>query len=99
MAIELVKTLQTVAYTLYIVSVIRVNLDGNVEISQSIYESSGHYSDGFLPIITKTVIISDSTALTAMFAILGSNYNGAIMIAEEYLIDNDAYYATGSVVA
>lgn len=100
MAISLAKTLQTVSYTLYIVSSIKlISPSSHIQVSQNVYESSGHRTDSFLPIISKTVTITDSTAISAIVALLGPNYPGAITLAEQYLVDNVAYYSGGTVVA
>jgi hypothetical protein len=101
MAIELVKTLQTVAYTLYIKSNIRlIQTDPEtVEVNQDIYQSVGHFTDGFTPMITKVVSITDTNVIVAVKALLGSNYTSAVSAAEQYLVGAVAYYADGEIVA
>lgn len=101
MAISLVKTLQAVEYTLYIISDVRLTQQNpeTVEVSQNIYQSNGHYSDEFTPLITKTVVITDTNAIVAIKALLSSNYTSAVSAAEQFLIGAVAYYADGEIVA
>ena len=101
MAISLVKTLQTVQYTLYIVSSVRLTLADpeTVEVCQNIYQSAGHYSDGFTPIIKRDVTITDTNAVIAIKAVLANNYNSAVTAAEQFLIGAVAYYQDGEIIA
>jgi hypothetical protein len=101
MAISLVKTLQSVEYTLYIISSIRLTQSEpeSVEVTQSIYQSVGHYTDGFTSMIAKSVMITDENAVVAIKALLGSNYTSAVSAAEQFLVGAVAYYADGTIVA
>jgi hypothetical protein len=101
MAIALTKTLQTIGYNLYITNSIRLLFvpELAIEMIQNVYESEGHYTDEFLPIIYKVVSITDGETVSEILALLGPNYPGAIITAEQYLIDNVGYYTGGSVVA
>ena len=97
MAIALTKTLQTVEYNLYGRTALVFHSTEVVVVKVSIYQSSGHYSDGFVPIITKNHNITDSTVVTA-FGSYYSNSPVAINAAEDWLVANDAWYSGGSVV-
>lgn len=101
MAIQLTKTLQSVEYTLYIISSIRLTQENpeTIQVSQDIYQSSGHYGDSFSPIIIKSIDITDTNAVVAIKALLGSNYTSAVTAAEQFLIGAVAYYSNGQIVA
>ena len=99
MAISLAKTLQGTAYTLYMTTDILATFQGLVVTKESVYQSSGHRSDGFLPIISKVNVITDITATAS----INNSYNSgdisaAIATAEAYLINNVAWYSGGSAV-
>ena len=54
MAIAITKTLQTVEYGLYCKSNVVFLMTGLVVLNIDVYQSSGHYTDGFVPIIKRT---------------------------------------------
>lgn len=101
MAIALTKTLQAVEYNLYIVTSIRLvlTIPTVVQVSQDIYQSAGHYTDDFTPMIHKDIDITSSDAVVAITALLSSNYSAAVTAAEQYLIGAVAYYSGGEIVA
>lgn len=100
MPIVLNKTLQGKTYTLYIISSAR--LQGSegvaVEIQQTIYESKGHFDDGFLPIIKRDVLVTNQQRVNTIKTLLRQDYEEAISIIENFLVNNVPYYQGGSIV-
>jgi hypothetical protein len=97
MAINLIKTLQSVQYNLYIKTQVNITHDGSVVIMQDFFQSKGHYQDDFYPIIRKRQIITNPTRVNSIKAALKDDYNEAVNLVEAFLIQNVAYY-TGGVV-
>lgn len=99
MAIELIKTLQGKDYILYIVTNMRLeaSTESAIEIHQKIYESKGHFDDGFVPIILKNVVVTNQQRVNTIKLLLGQNYDEAISVVENFLVNNVAYYQGGTV--
>ena len=101
MAIEITKTLQAVEYVLYIITKIDIDNseDFGLSISQDIYQSQGHYTDEFLPIIRKYPTVSSRNARVAIRAVLQEDYNSAVQATEQFLITAGGFYEGGEIVA
>src|SRR5260221_14440353 len=95
MAIALAKTLQSVAYTLYITTEI-LYVGGVIATKQLVYQSSGHHSDGFVPMVVRYEVVSDATMLSSFNS--ASDYAVAVGLVEAYLVANVSYYSGGSLV-
>ena len=99
MAISLAKTVQGTAYTFYITTDLAAVLSGLVVVRESVYQSTGHKTDGFVPIIARTEVITDSTTTASINTSYNNgDYTGAIATAEAYLVASVAWYSGGSVV-
>lgn len=96
MAIELTKTLQTVEYGLYLKTGMRLLTATMVVVEMKGYQSQGHYTDGFLPIISKIENITDLTTVQAFAGSYASTVG--LAAAEAWLIANVAWYSGGAVV-
>ena len=96
MAIAITKTLQTVEYGLYCKSNVVFLMTGLVVLNIDVYQSSGHYTDGFVPIIKRTENITDSATVTSFASSYASTVG--IAAAEAWLVANEAWYSGGSVV-
>lgn len=97
MTIALGKTLQTVAYTFHIVSELAYSNAGMVISQEAVYQSSGHFTDGFVPMIRRQEVITDASVITTVEANKYSDYAVAINTIEDWLVANVAWYATGTV--
>lgn len=98
MAISLAKTLQTVSYTLYITTEL-LFVDVTMVASKQLgYQSSGHHSDNFMPMLQRTEVVTDAAILSVVLPMYISNPSGAIAAYETWLVGNVGYYSGGSVV-
>lgn len=98
MPIQLAKTLQTVDYTLYIITDIDLPGSDRVLINQRIYQSKGHFDDDFLPIILKRQVITNQARVNTIRMLIRTNYDEAINAVETFLTANVPYYQGGVVV-
>lgn len=102
MPIQLSKTLQGVTYLLYITTEIKVERQQDnlhsVRVVQLFYESKGHFDDSFLPIIRKEITITNQQRVNSIIALLRDSYSEALSVAENFLVNNVAYYQGGTVV-
>lgn len=98
MAISIEKTLQTIAYTFYVKTNVVVFLPSVIVLEERVYQSSGHYTDGFVPMIVRRETITDATVIAAFNTSYWSAEATAILAAETYLL-TQAWYTGGSIVA
>lgn len=100
MAIQLSKTLQGTTYTLYIITqlALRQGEQETIRVAQDFYESKGHFDDDFLPIIRKEVTVTNQQRVNSIKLLLRENYAEALSVAENFLVNNVAYYQGGTVV-
>lgn len=98
MAISLPKTLQTVAYTLYFTTTVLYVSATDVGVQCDGYQSTGHHTDGFLPMLQRRVVITDDYVMLS--ARLNYPYNIETLVGEveDYLVSDDAYFSGGTVV-
>lgn len=96
MAIALEKTLQTVSYDLYIKSSVMFLSPTLLVLETRVYQSEGHYTDGFVPMILRQEVISASATISAF----AGNYSSVpgIAAAEAWFVANVAWYSGGVVV-
>lgn len=97
MAIRLVKTLQTVNYTLYIKTTVQLLTQESVSVRLKFYQSQGHYQDDFLPIIEKQVTITADNVLQIMQAFYPGNEQIYTQAIEQYLVQAVGYYQGGAI--
>lgn len=98
MSITLSKTLQSRSYVLYIRSELKlVDRDNSINLIQDIYESKGHYDDGFLPIIRKRLQTNNINIVRIVRSLVTNDLSSAILAVETFLVQNVPYYQGGSV--
>lgn len=98
MAIQLAKTLQTIAYTFYIKCNVAAFQPLVVVLEEKAYQSAGHYTDGFVPMIVRREIITDATVVADFNASYWSDEATSILAVETFLL-TQAWYTGGSIVA
>lgn len=98
MAITLPKTLQTVSYTLYFTTTVLYVSATDIGIQCDGYQSSGHHTDNFVPLIQKRVVITNAGVMDS--ARLNYPFSMATLVGdvEAYLVASDAYFSGGTVV-
>jgi hypothetical protein len=96
MAITITKTLQSVEYAdLYFVTSILYSSATLVAVALDGYETVGHYTDGFLPIIRKYATVTGGTAASAH-----ANWPSAIPTAIgiiENVLNDSGFFENGVV--
>jgi hypothetical protein len=99
-AIILNKTLQGVTYDLYIKTDMRLDTSTpeKVSVVQHFYTSQGHFDDGFLPIIRRELVITNQQRVNSIKLLLRESYKEAINVAENFFVNNVAFYQGGTVV-
>ena len=98
MAISLTKTLQGTSYNLHAVTTIpAVTLD-KVIIIVTIYQSAGHRGDSFLPIMSRTQVITARNIVDLINTIYPDQYDTAIQAIESHLVQASGFYQGGTVV-
>jgi hypothetical protein len=98
MAITLPKTLQTVSYTLYFTTTVLYVSATDIGIQCDGYQSTGHHTDNFVPILQKRVVITDADVMTSARANYPFSIDTLVDDVEAYLVADDAYFAGGTVV-
>lgn len=95
MSIAVTKTLQTVEYDLYVRSNVVFLTVGLVVVNIDVYESEGHHTDGFVPMIKRTEVITDAGTVASFDDSYASTVG--ITAAETWLVANVAWYSGGVV--
>jgi hypothetical protein len=98
MAITLPKTLQTVSYTLYFTTTVLYVSATDVGVNCDGYQSTGHHTDDFLPMLQKRVVITDAAVMAS--ARMNYPFSMATLVSdvEAYLVASVVYFAGGTVV-
>jgi hypothetical protein len=99
MAITITKTLQTVLYTgLYFTTTVAYVSTTDIGVQCDGYQTTGHHTDMFLPIIQRRVVITDAAVMTS--ARLNYPFGMATLVGdvEAYLVVSDAFFTGGTVV-
>lgn len=98
MSIQLDKTLQGVAYSLYIKTDLNISEENRkIYLTQDIYTSKGHFDDGFLPIIRRRLDTGNVNIIRIVRALLREDRSAALLAIETFLVQNIAYYQGGIV--
>jgi hypothetical protein len=98
MAITLPKTLQTVSYTLHFTTTVLYVSATDIGVNCDGYQSTGHYTDGFLPLLQKRVVITDSALMDSARLNYPFAMETLVDDVEAYLVADHAYFAGGTVV-
>jgi hypothetical protein len=98
MPITLPKTLQTVSYTLYFTTTVLYVSATNVGVNCDGYQSTGHHTDNFVPMLQKRVVITDAGVVASAQANYPFSMDTLVDDVETYLVSDDAYFAGGTVV-
>jgi len=98
MAITLPKTLQTVSYTLYFTTTVLYVSATDIGIQCDGYQSTGHHTDNFVPMLQKRVVITDADVMASARANYPFSIGTLVGDVEAYLVADDAYFAGGTVV-
>lgn len=98
MSIILQKTLQGVVYTLYIKTTVNLSEENKrIYLIQNIWQSKGHFTDDFLPIIRRNLDTANTNIISVIRALLKDNHTAAILAIETFLVQNIPYYEGGIV--
>jgi hypothetical protein len=62
-----------------------------------VYQTVGHYQDGFLPIIFKREVITNQPALMAYRSLSPTDYPAAIAAIEAYIVGQAGFHQGGVV--
>lgn len=103
MAITLTKTLQGTAYTnLYTITTPLSGISGLSNVTSAVfnfktYQTSGHYTDMFSPLLVRDIVVTDTTVLTAYINAYVSNPTTAIQGIEQYIVGQPGFFSGGVV--
>jgi hypothetical protein len=62
------------------------------------YQSTGHHTDNFVPLIQKRVVITDAGVMTSARTNYPFSMDTIVDDVEAYLVASDAYFSGGTVV-
>jgi hypothetical protein len=98
MAITITKTLHGVEYANLYSTVEPLADIGSLAVFQCrVYQTLGHYQDGFLPIIAKQEVITNQPALMAYRSLALTDQAAAIAAIEAYIIAQPGFHQGGVV--
>lgn len=99
MAITITKTLQTVLYTgLYFTTTVAYVSATDIGVTCDGYQTTGHHTDMFLPIIQRRVVITDATVMDSARLNYPFTMDTLVDDVEDYLVASDAFFTGGTVV-
>lgn len=98
MAITLTKTLQGTEYAdLYSVCEPMTDIGTLAVFGCKVYQSEGHYNDGFLPLVSKQEVVTDSSTLTTYRSFVPTDMPAAIATIEQYIVTQPGFHQGGTV--